>query len=92
MSTTPEPLHLNSSHRDTLDKIFEHPVSHNIEWHDVESLLQQAGSVEERHDGKFAVILGSETRVFERPRHKDIDVDEVVELRRMLAAAGYQPE
>jgi hypothetical protein len=91
MPTTPEPVPLNSSHRDTLAKLFEHPVSHNIEWHDVESLLQQAGTVEERHDGKFAVKLGSETRVFERPRHKDINVDEVVELRRMLANAGFEP-
>jgi hypothetical protein len=72
--------------------IFEHPVSHNIEWHAVLSLLQQAGTTEERHDGNVLVTLGGETHVFERPRHKDIDAQQVVDLRRMLAKAGYGPK
>ena len=41
------------------------------------------------HDGKFVVTLGSETRTLERPRNKDIDASEVVELRNMLTNAGY---
>jgi GTP-binding protein HflX len=48
-----------------------------------------AGTVEERHDGKFKVTLGAETEIFDRPRHKDIDEQMVVDLRRMLKNAGY---
>ena len=45
MSSTPEPAHLNNHHRNTLRQIFQHPVSHNIEWHAVVSLLEAIGSV-----------------------------------------------
>jgi hypothetical protein len=92
MSSTSEPAHLNNHHRDTLAQIFEHPVSHNIEWRAVRSLLEAVGTVEESHDGKFVVTLGAETEVLTRPRDKDIDAQEVVDLRRMLSTAGYGPE
>jgi hypothetical protein len=91
MSSSPKPPDLRSEHRDTLLRLFRHPTSHNIEWHDVLSLLQAAGSVEELHDGKFVVRLGAETEVLARPKHKDIDAQHVVDLRRMLTSAGYGP-
>jgi hypothetical protein len=88
----PDPVHLSPAHRDTLASIFRHPTSHNIEWHDVLSLLEAVGSVKERHDGKYTVTVGGVTEVVERPRHKDIDTDEVADLRRMLSQAGYGPQ
>ena len=91
MTSTPGPIHLNSHHRDTVTQIFRHPVGHNIEWRDVLSLLEAVGSVEETHHGKFLVTLGDETEPFEPPRHKDIDAQQVVDLRRMLGNAGYGP-
>jgi hypothetical protein len=87
--STLEPEHLNNHHRDTLLKIFQHPTSHNIEWHAVLSLLEAVGSVEERHAGKYLVQVGTETEVITRPKHKDVDVQQVVDLRRMLTTAGY---
>ncbi len=91
MSTSPEPAHLSNHHRNTLREIFQHPVSHNIEWRAVVSLLETVGSVTEHHDGKLAVTIGSETEFFNRPG-KDIDAQTVVDLRRMLSAAGYRAE
>jgi hypothetical protein len=90
----PEPTspHLESHHRATLEKIFQHPASHNIEWHDVVSLLGQVGSISESHDGKWVATVGSETETFEKPKHKDIGTQMVVDLRRMLSGAGYGPE
>jgi hypothetical protein len=85
------PAHLTNRHRDTLDKIFQHPIGHNIEWKPVLSLLDAVGTVEERHDRKFVVTVGSETRVFERPRGKDVDVQDLIDLRRILSDAGYRP-
>jgi hypothetical protein len=89
-----EPGHadLTSNHRDTLAQIFEHPVSHNIEWHAVLSLLGQVGAVKEEHDGSYHVTLGQETETFFRPKNKDISPQQVVDLRRMLRNAGYGPE
>lgn len=89
MSSTSEPVHLSNHHRNTLRQIFEHPVSHNVEWRTVVSLLEAVGSVVERHDGKVAVTVGSQTEFFDPPPHKDIDIQAVVDLRRMLSAAGY---
>ncbi len=89
MSSTSEPVHLSGKHRDTLLEIFQHPTKHNIEWHDVVSLLEAVGSVEQRHDGKFVVRIGAETEVITRPKSKDVGIQQVVDLRRMLTSAGY---
>jgi len=87
----PTPEHLNNRHRDTLMQIFQHPTSHNIEWPAVLSLLEAVGSVEQHHDGKYRVTVGKETEVLSPPKHKDIDTQQVVDLRRMLTGAGYRP-
>jgi hypothetical protein len=89
MSLRPEPMSLNNHHRDTLMKIFQHPTSHNIEWREVASLLEVVGTIEEHKDGKFKVHVGTETEFLDRPKHKEIDVQQVVDLRRMLTSAGY---
>ena len=90
--SSPEPEHLSNHHRNTLRQIFQHPVSHNIEWHAVVSLLETVGSVTENHDGKLAVTIGGQTEFLDPPPHKDVDAQLVVDLRRMLGAAGYGPE
>ena len=90
--TGDEPVHLNNHHLNTLTAIFSHPTSHNIRWPDVISLLEYVGDVEERHDSKYKITLGPETEIFERPRHKDIDTQMVVDLRRMLHNAGVEPK
>ena len=92
MSSTPAPAHLNSHQRDTLAHIFRHPLSHNIEWRAILSLLNGIASVQETHHGNFIVTLGEETETFEPPRHKDLDAQQLVYLRRMLKNAGYGPE
>ncbi|MFZ0664436.1 MAG: hypothetical protein WAM97_01685 [Acidimicrobiales bacterium] len=83
---------LDSHHQATVEKIFGHPVSHNIEWHDVLSLLEGVGTVTREHDGRFTVTLGSETQTFDAPRHDDINEQQVVDLRRMLKGAGFGPK
>src|SRR5450755_4380405 len=90
MSSTSDPAHLSNHHRNTLRQIFQHPVSHNIEWRAVVSLLEAVGSVVEHHDGAVAVTVGSKTEFFDLPAQKDIDTQTVVDLRRMLSAAGYR--
>ena len=89
MNPSSEPQHLNNHHRTTLAKIFQHPVSHNLEWKDALSLLEAVAQVEEKHDGKFTVTLGDETETFERTKHKDLSAQEVLDLRRMLGAVGF---
>jgi hypothetical protein len=89
MTSPAGPVHLNNHHRNTLNQLFRHPPSHNIEWHAVVSLLEAVGSVERHHDGKVAVTVGSQSAVFAPPAGKDIDTQMAAGLRRMLSAAGY---
>ncbi len=87
-----EGIELDGHHRATVEKIFNHPVSHNIQWHDVLSLLQSVAAVTEERDGRYKVTLGSDTETFDVPRHHDIDEQQVIDLRRMLRDAGITPE
>jgi hypothetical protein len=89
MTASSEPVHLNNHHRDTLLRIFGHPASHNVDWQDVLSLMDAVGDVEERHDGKYAIRVGDETRVVTRHKGKDVDIDVLQELRHLLTDAGY---
>ena len=91
MSSSPEPEHLDNHHRNTLRQIFQHPTSHNIEWHAVTSLLAAVGTVDIHHDGKVEVRVGPEHAFLEPPAGKDIDEQMVLDLRRMLSKAGYEP-
>ena len=69
--------------------ILTHPTSHNIEWPDVLSLLEVVGTVDEGREGKVTVTLETETETFDRANKKDLDVQTIVDLRRMLHGAGY---
>jgi hypothetical protein len=83
---------LSSHHRNTLEKVFGHPYSGNIDWREVLSLLDYLGTITEERNGKFKVTLGPETEVLGAPRGKDIDEQMIVDLRRMLSQAGFAPE
>jgi hypothetical protein len=83
---------LDGHHRATLEKIFNHPVSHNVQWHDVVSLLERVAVVEAERDGRYKVTLGPETETFDPPRHHDLDEQQIIDLRRMLKGAGITPE
>ncbi len=55
------PFKLDHHHRITAQKLFTHPLCHNIQWHDVCSLLGRFGEVYETHRGNWAVSIDGET-------------------------------
>jgi hypothetical protein len=83
---------LTGHHLVTAEKILSHPASHNIEWHDAASLLAEIGAITEADNHRFTVTLGDEIQVFDRPRGKDLDTQQIVDLRRMLRASGFTLE
>jgi hypothetical protein len=89
MTTGAELPHLDNRHRNTLRQILGHPMSHNVEWRAVRSLLEAVGTVTVRHDGKVAIEIGSLKEVLEPPKGKDVDAQTVTDLRRILSTAGY---
>lgn len=87
-------MKLSRHHEETLEKIFAHPLNHNIEWREVVSLLENLGAVEHEHNGGLKVTLGSNSEVL-RPVHRgqdDLDDQMVIDLRRMMTDAGITPE
>ena len=82
---------LNHHHRVTLEKIFGHPLSGNVEWRQVLSLLAAVGTTTREPNGKVKVELGGQTEVLQPPDDKDVDRQMIVDLRRLLTNAGLEP-
>ena len=76
-----------------LELIFSRPVSANVRWTDVESLLKELGArIEEREGSRVAVLLFNEVRVFHRPHPSPAtDKGAVASLREWLNANGVKP-
>ena len=87
MSSSP----LSHHHRETIDRIFQHPTSGNIEWRQVRSLLEAIGTVTEEHSGRIVVQIGPDRTTLHVPRDKDIDEATIRELRTMLADSELVP-
>ena len=83
--------HLSHHHRNTLREIFDHQATATVEWRKVHGLLEAIGAIDEEHEDKIKVTIGPETEVIHVPRKKELDVQTVVDLRRMLTEAGYGP-
>ena len=84
--------HLNNHHRRTLERIFKHPTSGNVEWREARSLLDSVGTVVEEHNGHLKVTVGPETEVFHEYGEKDVSKQSLANLRRMLAQSGLAPD
>ena len=82
---------LSNHHVRTINHVFAHPLSHNVEWPDVLSLLGALGSVEERHNGKYAVTVGDFTTILERGPGKTLDATQIEDVRQLLSRAGFGP-
>jgi hypothetical protein len=80
--------HLTSHHRRTVEKIFAHPASGNIEWRQVASLLAAIGRVESEGNGKLHISVGAEPEVILAPPGKDASVRTVVDLRALRGRPG----
>ncbi|MYI93668.1 type II toxin-antitoxin system HicA family toxin, partial [Candidatus Poribacteria bacterium] len=75
---------MNKRHRRTLDVIFAQPISGNIKWRNVESLLKNLGAIiTERAGSRVAVSLNNCIAVFHRPHpNPNMDKGAVRDLRR----------
>ena len=85
-------IKLDHHHRITAQKVFGHPLNHNIQWHDVCSLLARFGEVHETHRGNWAVTLEGDTFSFGSTRTRDLTEDQVIKVRNFLRATGLTPE
>ena len=79
------PASLTGSHLRTYNTIFQHPVSHNLGWHDVKALFRHLGQVEDEPNGNTKVTRNGQTLILQARRTKDIaDTTELMALRHFL--------
>ncbi len=83
---------MKRKHQKTLEAIFAHPVSSNIQWRDIESLLIELGAeISEREGSRVLVRLFGERRVFHRPHPSpNTDKGAVASLRDWLNDHGVK--
>ncbi len=84
LSAIPALPHLSAHHRHTYEAIFRHPVAHNLEWHDVRSLLEAIAAVTEGSNGSIHATRNGHTMLLHAPKHKEVPVQAVHDIRRFL--------
>jgi hypothetical protein len=84
---------MKRKHHRTLEALFAHPVSANIQWRDIEALFIELGAeISEREGSRVAVVLFGEVRVFHRPHPSpNTDKGAVTSIRNWLKQHGIVP-
>ena len=81
---------MSNKHRNVLQAIFHDPLSSNVQWREVESLLHHLGAtIEPSHGARFRVILNRHEFTVHHPHHgNEFGKSDIKYLRGCLAAAG----
>ena len=84
---------MSHKHRTLLGTIFHDPVSSNIHWREVESLLKHLGAtIDPAHGARFRVVLNGREFFIHHPHHSsEFGKSEIKLLRESLASAGVTP-
>lgn len=81
---------MSQKHERLLRAILQEPVSGNIHWREVESLLQHLGAViEPGHGARMKVVLNNVEGTLHRPHHSGVcGKHDIRHLREYLLSAG----
>lgn len=84
---------MSHKHLHLLRAIFQDPVSGNIHWREVESLLTHLGAtIEPAHGARFRVVLNRVEAYLHHPHHGSVCAkQDIKQLREYLAHAGVSP-
>jgi hypothetical protein len=78
-------ISMSKVHQTTFKAIFQHPIAHNLQWHDVRSMLDALAEVTEEHNGNLKFTRHGEVLILHPPKHKDLsDPKEVMQIRHFL--------
>ncbi len=84
---------MSHKHVNFIRAIFQDPISGNIHWREVESLLHHLGaSIESLSGARVRVLLNGAEGILHRPHHSNVlDRQAVKHLREYLAHARVTP-
>lgn len=78
-------ISMSKAHQTTYKAIFQHPIAHNLQWHDVRSMLNALAEVTEEHNGNLKFTRHGEVLILHPPKHKDLsDNKELMQIRHFL--------
>jgi len=76
---------LNPSSQRTYEQVFQHPISHNLEWRNLRTLFDELGEVEEERNGRLKVTLGGHSLVFQLVKDSDVvSAEEIERIRHLI--------
>ena len=81
---------MSQKHKRILTGILQEPVSGNIHWRDIESLLHHLGAeIEHGHGARMKVIINGREGTLRRPHHSGVcSKHDIRHLRDFLITAG----
>lgn len=81
---------MSQKHKRVLNGILQEPVSGNIHWRDIESLLHHLGAeIEHGHGARMRVVINGREGTLRRPHHSGVcSKHDVRHLREYLLSAG----
>ncbi len=84
---------MSHKHKNLLETIFRDPVSGNIHWRQIESLLRHLGAeIESLSGARLRVTLNGFEGILHRPHHSNVlKRQHVLHLREYLAHARMTP-
>lgn len=85
---------MGHKYKATLSSVFQEPVSGNIHWREVESLLKSIGAdIQPGHGARMHVILNGHEGTLHRPHHSSVlSKQDVRHLRGFLSDAGISAD
>ena len=85
---------LTGSHEKVYQRLFQHPMPHNLQWREVRAMLEAIGDINTSEDdkGNLKLARGGQTLVLHRPRGKDLaDKQELMQVRHFLERSIAAP-
>jgi hypothetical protein len=84
---------MSKKHRRTLAAIFAEPVRANVNWSDIETMLEACGAeISEGKGSRVRIALNGVRAVFQRPHpQEETDMGALRSMRRFLSEAGVTP-
>lgn len=83
---------LSKSSRSTIEALYRHPLSHNVEWSEIVALFGKLGTVDHKPHNGIAFGIGGERHRVHKLHGNDLSGAEVITFRHMLTRAGWGPE
>ncbi|MBU0721120.1 hypothetical protein KJ877_07240 [bacterium] len=84
---------MSHKHKAKIEKLFEHPISGNIDVKRLLSALEHYGaSVEMNKQNRAKIVVGGEELILALSHRNDLSIDSITKLRHFLEKVGITPD